>query len=385
MNTKLTIPLYLALLHICRSMKVFTFGELSPPALSSASLLGGASADLPDKFTMCISHKQTQVDTAGSFQLYGEDQSPWLALQFLRIANRFQLWVFLNDSMELLEITTEVRLHQWVTTCLKVDTTGKGTVSVKVNNQEVTSQKDLDELTTNKPSQLAGKLSLGKSTTNEERKEAQFTGSVSNFRVFQQTYDWPSCETFGDILTWDDSFWATNSATETSEDVCSQPNTYRLAVPYWIPQKEAIDVCTNLGQGKMLGLVSSEEELAELVIWVKPIIGAESPPVDPFCKYIWSPLVYQEGLLYDGKNKENVIKPVGLGLSNSTLKQGIFIDLNKNTMRYENPEESKCFSCELNRSTNLLMRGQECQTSLLGRPYQPNQKLFFSQTLAILS
>ena len=262
-------------LDMSMAMKVLSFTSSS--SLSYSTLAGGMSRELPEQFTLCVSHKQARVDNRGAFQILGADGRPWLALQFFipprtRFATEFEVWGFVPGSEHVLLGTSgQLKLNEWIQTGVKLDTRQNGHVSVNVDGKTMETNTNLNS---NRPKGLIQTLWLGVSTTLPEYKETQFHGLVSNVRVFSSVDLWPSCGDSGDLLQWNTEHWMTNSSVikESEENVCSKNATYPLAIPFRLPQDEAKRTCSKLAHGKMVG-PRNLEELEKFIQWVYPLLG----------------------------------------------------------------------------------------------------------------
>ena len=341
-----------SLIHTMVCMKVLSFTSTSS-SLSYSTLTRGMPRELPDQFILCISHKQARVDNRGAFQILGEDGRPWLALLFYippkaRFATEFELWGLL-PRYEHLGTSGQLKLGGWVQTCIKLDTRENGYISVNVDGRIIEVNKTLN---LNMPKSLNQRLLLGKS--NPDGKETQFSGLVSNVRIFSSVDSWPSCEDPGDLLQWNISQW-TNSNGEVQEkieEICAKEATSALAIPYRLPQGEAERACSKLAHGKMAA-PRNKDELFNFISWAFPLLSNIS-------NVVWTPFTNHEGVVYDeNKNRVDVGSLPGLG-------NGVIIDLVKKRMEYSTPSWPLAFSCKIRESTILLLRGLTCKTAFLG-------------------
>lgn len=359
------VPLLLPV--VCCGMRSFTFRESN--SLSFASLANGPR--LPPEFTVCLSHLQPRVANRGTFQLLGADGAPWLSIQFYQENKKdkqFKLWGFFGaqSAEELLGNGGPVKLGRWQWVCLKVDTNA-GTVSAKVDDGELTRTREVALLKTNMPTNLTGRLKLGVSTANDETEQStQFHGSITNVQFWKGSQDWPKCSDYGDLLAWDNSNWkkeggGVQEAEVEEVDVCNPPTTQLLPMPYAMTQKEALRTCDMLGRSH-IPIQRNNDEFTSYIQWFQATAGE-------MCKYSWTQLVYRKGkgVTPVGNDNVNVTFLPGAGSPSQELgQQAVSIFITEERMIFESSEEKNCFSCAVDLSVNLVMRGLACESSFLG-------------------
>ena len=196
------------------AIHVFNFAELEGTTtsdLSFVTLSTNLQNDLPERFIICSSHLQGRTDPLGPYQLYGEDNQPWLSFQFWDNNGNFELWAYSGKNMVRVGEVGEVHMNFWYHTCIRLNTSSAGTFEVSVNGEVISDGRDFKFLTDNKPKNLANKLVLGSSAGNSKFQNTQFLWSVTNVEIFLGSQDsWPKCGDQGDLLAWQGMAWTKN-------------------------------------------------------------------------------------------------------------------------------------------------------------------------------
>ena len=196
------------------AINVFNFAELegTPSSdLSFVKLSTNLQSNLPERFIICSSHLQGRTDPVGPYQLYGEDNQPWLSFQYWDNNGNFELWAYSGKNMVRVGDVGEVHMNFWYHTCIRLSTSGEGTFEVSVNGEVISDGRDFKFLTDNKPEDLANKLVLGSSAGNSKFQNTQFFWSVTNVEIFLGSQDsWPKCGDQGNFLAWQGMRWTKN-------------------------------------------------------------------------------------------------------------------------------------------------------------------------------
>ena len=166
----------------------------------------------------------------------------------------------------------------WYHICMHIDTI-RGSMDTAINGKVVSNRVKLGEgVAEEMTGKMQGKLVVGKWNYTFTGKEEQFVWSVTNLHIFKGSdsldlamFTKDLCKRQGDFLSWERMKWKVEGEMEEveaiEENVCSQPNTYRLLLFQTTDQEEAVATCDKLGHGRMEEAVN-KEEIKELVRWV---------------------------------------------------------------------------------------------------------------------
>ena len=382
------IPAFL--INSVSSIKVFHFSAQSSPTepLSYLSLSPDPVIPLPEVFVFCISHQQSKMDNRGFYHLYGADGKPWMKLKFgigSGIHNSVGLWGPFGSRWMYFGDVEEPKLYFWYHMCHSVDTV-RGLLSVSLNGRRMGTDVKVTNLMENRPTQLGGRLVLGKTTkvsTTLDYYDEQFSGFITNVNVFSasnRSIDFLSsnaCWVEGDVLAWSTSSWTQAGAgvtekVESAGNICSGQGRYHLGLPVGLDQQRAVEACDKLGHGRMT-VSNTEEELRQFVEW----FGRKLPGM---CSNIWTPYS-DETLEGSYVSLEDGSKPSFLpwapGQPNgANTENGIEIRpdwRNKSLPIYYYDQNSLrglekfvCSSCSLNSHFSLQLKGV-CEYTFMGK------------------
>ena len=174
-------------------------------------------ASLPSSFTICVSVLVTADNLSPSlFSLAGKDGNPWFSASihqprgefvgkrfFYPLANQ---WGNIN--------TMQVFPNQWARSCLSLNTLS-GLVQW-VARGEVVDNRTFPEITNNVPTDLSGKLGLGRNyvtftakwflSSNKLTKLEIFSSALTVEKMVEYTKG-EGCGDDGDYLSWDEMVW----------------------------------------------------------------------------------------------------------------------------------------------------------------------------------
>ena len=376
------------------AIRTYSFEEhTNDEALSFLTLASGPLVQLPDQFIFCTSHQQTKIDNRGFYHIYGEDGAPWMTTKFslgAGISTSVGLWGNFGKHWVYFGEVEELKLYYWYHLCHQVDT-ATGILSISINGKMLKSNVTVKSLKQNKPEYLNNKLVIGKSTRvmkTDDDKDEQFSGSVTNFKVFGEQnlslkqLSENACEQEGDLLAWSDSSWKQTGQGIIEKDkdtskLCDNKGTYTLPLPLRLSQQQAANTCDKLGHGRMR-TTSSMEQLQELV----ELFQTELPGV---CRNIWTPYSDQaeEGvfLSIEDNSKPTFLPWAPDQPNGAESENGIDIRLDKSGEVYyydrhisPNLDQFICSVCSLDASFSIQLRGV-CEFTFMGEFINVNKSL----------
>ena len=127
-------------------------------------------------------------------------------------------------------------------------------------------------------------------------------------------------------------------------------------------QRNAQITCKNLGNGHLKG-IGDKVEFDNYLSWLPTVTTMTD------CKDMWTPLRYntEKNILLSLGDNSTASFVVGLGDAQPTVDFGVQIQREERSMVYNHNTEKKCFTCVLNNLFYLLLRGQKCESSYLGK------------------
>ena len=127
-------------------------------------------------------------------------------------------------------------------------------------------------------------------------------------------------------------------------------------------QRNAQITCKNLGNGHLKG-IGDKVEFDNYLSWLLTVTTMTD------CKDMWTPLRYntEKNILLSLGDNSTASFVVGLGDARPTVDFGVQIQREERSMVYNHNTEKKCFTCVLNNLFYLLLRGQKCESSYLGK------------------
>ena len=249
---------------------VFKFHERRPDKLSYATLINAPDAPLPDHFIICSSHKQQQIGTLHTRNIYvlykdSNFSKSWLSIGF-QFLDEKKIWLYVNEKYMLGSVTTDT-LISWVHICVEVNTIN-GTIRGSINGGNVSSVHDVKGLTP--VPQLYLRLGVVKASSGLGA-TTQFFGSVSNVNLFTignvdfeenllsltSSYA-SSCKLIQSYLylSWSNTDWSFVGLGKGFEKMeidekilCSKVLHFKLPFPW--NKKEATEECRKFGNAKI--------------------------------------------------------------------------------------------------------------------------------------
>ena len=281
------IVIYL-IFHTSKTLKIFTFGESSDGTFNYATLEVPGNLQFPRKFILCTSHFETAILGTSFLTIYGEDSKPWLSLSIYESNGNMFLWTRVRTTWKRVIEVKRFWLNFWIHICVQGDKSN-GNLNISINEEEpvLITAKDLD---VQAPTNIKDKLVIGLSDQGDEKKK-QFLGSVTNVILGEDNGSTDIRQKTGGLCLKQSSMITTSSTwrihgkvlEKDEEDwkVCNKNESYRVAIGAPMDWNEGMDLCRNLGSGKMTELKDPRDMNFTLELFEK---------TDTTCTYIWTPL-----------------------------------------------------------------------------------------------
>ena len=362
---------YVVLVSV-KSVRVIDFEEAqyaSPGSPATLVVLTKTpSQELPSRFIICFSTKQSKTDNKAPFILHGEDGTPWLAISF----GHSGLWLDIQKGTWRKAFPVQKpSTHVWMHICADVDTLS-GNISVSLNGQ-LSAVLNSIKLKSNKPKLLKDKIEIGLTNASLSKlSNNQFFGRVANINIFYP-HNKPSIVTMsskactgGDFMDWStlDFLKKGGNIKVYEEIVCDEPRiSYDILLPILAKWPEAENYCDTLGHGRMTGIHDSDQ-LNTTSAWVKETQSS--------CIQLWLPISDRdvEGVYMNtntGTGESFLPWTPGQPTGDSTQNY-VSLYLQENAYNDHVSWQNYCFSCTLSRAKLFKLRGL-CKDSLLGRVY----------------
>jgi hypothetical protein len=385
MHLLLAAPLFWA--NLAWAIRVYNFDASRELALNNplsfATLSNSPENELPDRFILCTSHKQNMLDDTSYFHMFGEDRQPWFSMVFLEQGSSVQLWTNLDKTgiSHMVGVTVEPKIKVWYHICAGIDI-AKATITIAINGEKLAKEVNTSNgFNENKPRSVQNKLIIGAWWdtwgTNEKQ---QFYGAVSNIRIFpmddlndiQSLSRAPCAEAKGHYMRWEDMTWEMTGEnireTDSQWSACNEHLTKKawLAIPMGLAQRDAVDLCTIMGDGKMT-MANNQLELSGFLEWYNKTTTAS-------CYAIWTP--------FSDKEEEGSFKSC---VDGSALEYEPWLDGQPNGGRVQNSIAIKatngreatpyidvdgkkrrfCSACDIKLGLGFELRGV-CESTILG-------------------
>ena len=213
------------------------------------------------------------------------------------------------------------------------------------------------------------KLFLGLSDQGLSQDPRQFVGSITNVKLFEddgtrniQQMAKHLCVLEADIVTTKSKWYKQGIVKENNVDpgeVCYEKQTYRVAIPAQMDLMQGLEICRKLYSGNMVELKDMEDVEFTLAFFVKD---------NSSCKYLWTPLTYEE-------EEEGQYKNINTGALVSYLpwKSGfpiglgnVFLKLvSKDYLDFDGILQNTCNACDLPTTAIFSLNGV-CKDTYLG-------------------
>ena len=369
-----TLFLQLVLLvgSFAHSLRVYDFdsARYSPTnsSLSSATLTNTQARQLPDRFTICFSTKQSKIDGKAPFVIYGEDDTPWMAFSFWNDDNGPILWADVQGSWGAFQNLEKPWTHVWKHVCADVDTVS-GNLSVSLDRRQSISVR-LDRLKTNRPQCLTRKLVLGISNSSMIRTTGQFYGSIAGLHI-SNIIDRNQVKTlskgnnsFGDIMAWSDMIFDVQGTGIRVQhfDVPNKPEgSYMIILPLMASWDNGNHYCRTLGRGNM-SEITNGDELNTFVFLVKDTM--------PSCSWVWLPITDEEkegNFKNTNTEREETFLMWDEGQPNGGKAENcVKLDVDSKMYKDGSSSQAFCISCTLKITTTFRLRGL-CKDTYMGK------------------
>ena len=331
-------------------------------APTSVILTKTPAEELPARFILCSSTKQSKIDGKSPYMISGEDGSPWLAFSFSSTG----LWVDVaNGTVRKLFAPPNPGTHVWMHICADINSL-TGNISVSLNGQPSVTVTAL-KLKKNRPQTLKNKFEIGL-TKAATQTNSQYFGSVANINIFYhdstQSVEAMSESTFenGNYMSWSRIEFNKKGKNvkigkETVWDGAEQ--SYSILLPVKASWTQADTYCKTLGQGRMTE-IQTLEGLKNLAIWVRK--------TEESCVKLWMPISDEvtEGVyINSNQGTKQTFLPWIPGQPDGGTQQNYVGFYLQESAFYDRDYDQLCVSCTLSRANQFKLRGL-CTDTYLG-------------------
>ena len=352
--------LFLAL-QVSSGKKIFEFDKtprVSNSGFSAATLVN--NEQLPQKFVVCSSHFQKEVNTPSTHTIYViyEDEefvSPWFNIgiwkgNFLwaNIENRY--WYNLGKL-------SKAEFADWIHICLNIDNE-KQEIETSVNGR------------THNKTQIRKfekvpkfNLRIGVVLHSDISIPIQFFGRVSNIQILRYddetqlsalTKDLCKNREELNILSWSNMKWNIHGETVNFLDtdssyVCSNSSYIDLYVPFQVTKSRGKEVCSKLGKGEISTLKHPIHMKRCVDFWTPYLFTHEKKTVNEYRNEPVS-LKWCDGMPYNNSNFDQVVYDNQKGCYKNKYSVALY---------------EHCTICNSSVGAIYKMRGN-CKSSILG-------------------
>ena len=308
--------------------KIFSFHDVTnnnatgSVGISSATATNMPEEHVPDRFTICSTHKQQQIETSNTATIYvlywdSNFSQPWFSMGFF---GQYKLWANINykNWYALGQAKPETFLT-WIHICVEVDTVN-ATLHASINGGNVTSVHNVKGLTP-KPRLY---LRLGMVDESYYAELVQYVGSVGNINIYNMEDNADekfvalaaqnTCKIMQmpmpNFLVWSYIKWSIVGTEYGVEEkdvendiLCSKSKSLNFKIPLLWNKIEATEECHKYGKAKIsIPPIYDLKNVSDQ--YLENIYGTSLEQ----CKYFWTPFndEHSEGTFINERTNETL-------------------------------------------------------------------------------